>query len=387
MEKKNKCLEIMKGIVSNIWYVIAIIATVAIIFLLFVNWGTVLQVLGRFIAILMPFIFGFFFAYLVKPLVEIIKKGLNIISPNKAIKVKKAISVLISYIILIGALTIVIVYIFPQVQDSAKELGTSVKEGYQYMITHEKEINDKIPFFDISGIIDYTKDFLYDKIMNHGSDWFPYLYQISSSIISTFYNILMGLVISIYIILDGKSLKKSLRKIVYAISPSKSEEKVWQTLKQCNHIFNGFLLGKVIDSLIIGIICLIGMSILQLPYALLLSIIVCITNMIPYFGPIIGAIPGVLIYLFIDPKLAIIFAIWILVLQQFDGLYLGPKILGDQTGIKPLWVIFGITVGGAYFGVIGMFLGVPTVAVITYLSNLFLNKKLKKKNISLFDSE
>lgn len=387
MEKKNKCLEIMKGIVSNIWYVIAIIATVAIIFLLFVNWGTVLQVLGRFIAILMPFIFGFFFAYLVKPLVEIIKKGLNIISPNKAIKVKKAISVLISYIILIGALTIVTVYIFPQVQDSAKELGTSVKEGYQYMITHEKEINDKIPFFDISGIIDYTKDFLYDKIMNHGSDWFPYLYQISSSIISTFYNILMGLVISIYIILDGKSLKKSLRKIVYAISPSKSEEKVWQTLKQCNHIFNGFLLGKVIDSLIIGIICLIGMSILQLPYALLLSIIVCITNMIPYFGPIIGAIPGVLIYLFIDPKLAIIFAIWILVLQQFDGLYLGPKILGDQTGIKPLWVIFGITVGGAYFGVIGMFLGVPTVAVITYLSNLFLNKKLKKKKISLFDSE
>lgn len=387
MEKKNKCLEIMKGIVSNIWYVIAIIATVAIIFLLFVNWGTVLQVLGRFIAILMPFIFGFFFAYLVKPLVEIIKKGLNIISPNKAIKVKKAISVLISYIILIGALTIVTVYIFPQVQDSAKELGTSVKEGYQYMITHEKEINDKIPFFDISGIIDYTKDFLYDKIMNHGSDWFPYLYQISSSIISTFYNILMGLVISIYIILDGNSLKKSLRKIVYAISPSKSEEEVWQTLKQCNHIFNGFLLGKVIDSLIIGIICLIGMSILQLPYALLLSIIVCITNMIPYFGPIIGAIPGVLIYLFIDPKLAIIFAIWILVLQQFDGLYLGPKILGDQTGIKPLWVIFGITVGGAYFGVIGMFLGVPTVAVITYLSNLFLNKKLKKKNISLFDSE
>lgn len=387
MEKKNKCLEIMKGIVSNIWYVIAIIATIAIIFLLFVNWGTVLQVLGRFIAILMPFIFGFFFAYLVKPLVEIIKKGLNLISPNKAIKVKKAISVLISYIILIGVLTIVIVYIFPQVQDSAKELGTSVKEGYQYMITHEKEINDKIPFFDISGIIDYTKNFLYDKIMNHGSDWFPYLYQISSSIISTFYNILMGLVISIYIILDGKSLKKSLRKIVYAISPSKSEEEVWQTLKQCNHIFNGFLLGKVIDSLIIGIICLIGMSILQLPYALLLSIIVCITNMIPYFGPIIGAIPGVLIYLFIDPKLAIIFAIWILVLQQFDGLYLGPKILGDQTGIKPLWVIFGITVGGAYFGVIGMFLGVPTVAVIMYLSNLFLNKKLKKKNISLFDSE
>ena len=162
---------------------------------------------------------------------------------------------------------------------------------------------------------------------------------------------------------------------------------MWKTIRECNHIFNGFLFGKMIDSLIIGILCFIIMNVLHLPYSLLMSLIVGITNMIPYFGPIIGAIPGVLMYLFIDPKLSLIFAIMILVLQQFDGLYLGPKILGDQTGIKPLWVIFGITVGGAYFGVIGMFLGVPTVAVITYLSNLFLNKKLKKKNISLFDSE
>ena len=128
------------------------------------------------------------------------------------------------------------------------------------------------------------------------------------------------------------------------------------------------------------------MSVLRLPYALLLSLIVCITNMIPYFGPFIGAVPGVLIYLFIDIKLSIIFAIMILVLQQFDGLYLGPKILGDQTGIKPLWVIFGITVGGAYFGVMGMFLGVPTVAVLMYLVNIILNKKLKKKEIQSLDS-
>ena len=175
--------------------------------------------------------------------------------------------------------------------------------------------------------------------------------------------------------------------MIYAVSPSKKEEEVWDTIKQCNHIFNGFLIGKVIDSLIIGIICLVAMIILQLPYALLLSLIVCITNMIPYFGPIIGAVPGVLIYLFIEPRLAIVFAVLILILQQFDGLYLGPKILGDQTGIKPLWVIFGITVGGAYFGVLGMFLGVPTVAVLTYLINLIIEKKLKRKNISSFDSQ
>lgn len=386
MEKKNKCLEILKTLVSNVWYVIALIALVAIVFLLFANWGITLLVLERFLAIIMPFILGFFFACLVNPLVKSIKRGLNHIHKGKAMQVKRAISVFISYLIVIGIITILIIYIYPQVKDSVSELGKSIRSGYQYMITHEQEINDKIPFIDLSGGIEYAKNFLYDKIMNHGSDIFPYVYQISSSVLSTAYNVLMGLVVSIYIILDSRKLKRSVKKIIYAVSPKNREKEVWETLKQCNHIFNGFLFGKVIDSLIIGIICLIAMSILRLPYALLLSLIVCITNMIPYFGPFIGAIPGVLIYLFIDFRLAIIFAVMILILQQFDGLYLGPKILGDQTGIKPLWVIFGITVGGAYFGVMGMFLGVPAVAVLMYLVNLFLNKKLKKKNITSLDT-
>ena len=385
MEKKNRSLEILKSIVSNIWYVIAIIAVIAVVTMMIANWGTVLMVISRFIGILMPFIYGFFFAYLIKPLVSLIAKGLNVFSRNKGMKIKQLLSVLFSYIIVIGVLAVIIIYIFPQVRDSAKDLGKSVQDGYKYMITHEQEINDRIPFMDISGIIDYAKKFLYDKIMNHGSDWFPYVYQISSSVLGTLYNVLLGLVVSIYIILDAKKLKQSIKRIIYAISPKKKEEEVWDTIKQCNHIFSGFLLGKVIDSLIIGIICLIAMSILRLPYALLLSLIVGVTNMIPYFGPIIGAVPGVLIYLFVDARLVIIFAILILVLQQFDGLYLGPKILGDQTGIKPLWVIFGITVGGAYFGVLGMFLGVPTVAVLAYLVNLLVTKKLKKKEIHSFD--
>lgn len=387
MEKKNRCLEILKTLVSNLWYVIVLVSMIAIIFLMIANWGTILHFLERFLSILMPFILGFFFACLINPLVKVIKKGLNRFKTGKALRVKRAISVFISYIIIIGAITILIIYIFPQVKGSVAELGKSIQNGYQYMITHEQEINDKIPFIDLSGAIDYMKKFAYDRIMNHGTDLIPYVYQISSSLVTTSYNVLMGLVISIYIVLDGRKLKKSIKKVIYAISPKKKEEEVWDTLKQCNHIFNGFLFGKMVDSLIIGVICLIAMSILRLPYALLLSLIVCITNMIPYFGPFIGAVPGVLIYLFIDIRLAFIFAIMILVLQQFDGLYLGPKILGDQTGIKPLWVIFGITVGGAYFGVMGMFLGVPTVAVIMYLVNTLLDKKLKKKDIASFDSE
>lgn len=387
MEKKNKCLEILKTLVSNMWYIVALIAIIAIIFLMIANWGVVLAVIGKFLTILMPFILGFFFACFINPLVKRVHSLLNRMKPGKGAKIKKAFSVIISYVVVIGVITVLLIYIIPQIKESIGELGNTIQDGYQYMITHQKELNEKIPFIGLGGGIEYIKEFAYKKIMSNGSEILPYVYHVSSSLLTTSYNVLMGLVISIYIILDMKKLKRSARKVVYALSPKKKEQEVWQTMKQCSHIFNGFLIGKMIDSLIIGILCLIAMSILKLPYALLLSLIVCITNMIPYFGPIIGAIPGVMIYLFIDIRYAFIFALMILILQQFDGLYLGPKILGDQTGIKPLWVIFGITVGGAYFGVMGMFLGVPVVAVIMYLLQLFLDKKLKKKNISTFDSK
>ena len=387
MEKKNKCLEILKTLVSNMWYIVALVAIIAIIFLMIANWGVVLAVIGKFLTILMPFILGFFFACFINPLVKRVHSLLNRMKPGKGAKIKKAFSVIISYVVVIGVITVLLIYIIPQIKESIGELGNTIQDGYQYMITHQKELNEKIPFIGLGGGIEYIKEFAYKKIMSNGSEILPYVYHVSSSLLTTSYNVLMGLVISIYIILDMKKLKRSARKVVYALSPKKKEQEVWQTMKQCSHIFNGFLIGKMIDSLIIGILCLNAMSILKLPYALLLSLIVCITNMIPYFGPIIGAIPGVMIYLFIDIRYAFIFALMILILQQFDGLYLGPKILGDQTGIKPLWVIFGITVGGAYFGVMGMFLGVPVVAVIMYLLQLFLDKKLKKKNISTFDSK
>lgn len=384
---KNKYVTMLKSFVSNIWYVVSLVAVCTIVIFLIANWSGTVSIIGRFISVLMPFIFGFFFAYLINPFVRLIQKQLGKIKKDKWLRVKKGISVLISYVIVLSVIAIIIIYIFPQIKESTKELGRSLTKGYNYVTTHEKEINELLPFIQVSEIVNYVKEDLCGEIMNYGSDIFPYVYHLSSSVFSIIYNIFFGLVISIYIVWDSEILVRNLKKIVYALSPKKKAKGVWNTILQCNHIFNGFLFGKAIDSLIIGVLCLITMTILQLPFALLLSVIVCITNMIPYFGPIIGAVPGVLIYLFIDPKLSIIFAILILILQQFDGLYLGPKILGDLTGIKPLWVIFGITVGGAYFGVMGMFLGVPTVAVLMYLVNLFLNRKLKKKEISLSDIE
>lgn len=387
MEKKNRVMEMLKSLVSNIWYMVMLVAICTAVVVIILNWGKTMTALGRLIKILAPFIIGFFLAYLIKPLVALFKNLFNLVKRGSYMKVKKAAAVILSYIIIVGMIAIIIIYIAPQIRDSLKGIGHSVIRGYNYVSTHKEEMNAMIPFINLGDFMEYIKNNLGSRLLDQGEIVVPYVYEMSSSIAAVFYNILMGLVISIYMILDGRNLINHLKRGVFAIVPKEKSESVWATLRECNHIFNGFLFGKAIDSLIIGIICLIAMSILKLPFALFMSLIVCITNMIPYFGPIIGAIPGVIIYLFISPKLSLIFAIMILILQQFDGLYLGPKILGDLTGIKPLWVIFGITVGGAYFGFVGMFLGVPTVAVIMYLLNLFVEKKLHKKGIELFNSK
>lgn len=387
MDKKNRILESLKTLVSNIWYIVALVAICTAVIVIILNWGRTLLVIGNFIKVLAPFIIGFFLAYLIKPLVAIFKNLFNLAQRGRYMKVKKAAAVILSYVIIVGLIAIIIVYIAPQISESVRGIGKSITRGYNYVSTHKEEMNNMIPFINLGDLMEYIKDNMGNRILDQGEIIVPYVYEMSSSIAAVLYNILMGLVISIYMILDGRNLINHLKRGVYAVVPKDKSDGVWSTMRECNHIFNGFLFGKAIDSLIIGIICLIAMSILRLPFALFMSLIVCITNMIPYFGPIIGAIPGVIIYLFINPKLSLIFAIMILVLQQFDGLYLGPKILGDLTGIKPLWVIFGITVGGAYFGFVGMFLGVPTVAVIMYLLNLFVEKKLHKKGIQLFDSK
>lgn len=384
-EKRSKIKDLLKEILSNGGYVIGLVFICTLIIVAVINLGTTIDIIGRFLAIIAPFIFGFFFAYLIRPIVATLEKPLKRIKKGKGEKIKRVISIVVSYLIVIGALTIIIVYIFPQMKNSVKDIGNSVKNGYNYVTNHLDEMNAMIPVINLGSVIEYIQNNLIDKLMSNSGTIVPVVYHFSSSVLTSLYNIFMGLVISIYMIIDGQKLKNSIKRIIYALSPIEKAPAICKTISKCNHIFNGFLFGKAVDSLIIGILCFIAMSILQLPYSLLLSVIVGITNMIPYFGPIIGAIPGFVIYLFIDPKLSLVFAIMILILQQFDGLYLGPKILGDLTGIKPLWVIFGIVIGGAYFGAVGMFLGVPTVAVFMYLADLFIESKLKKKKIDLSD--
>ena len=379
----NKIGGYLRAMKGNLLSIVVIIAVIVIVTGMIINWGATIYQIGRFFKIITPFIAGIILAFLVSPLVDKIHWLLKKITGSEDKKSHiRTISIAISYVIVLVFLGVTLVYIVPQVIKSFKDLTVSLRDSYKFLIENPAEVQRKYPILPMESIVKYLHENVSKISVGYGKDFatfvFPYIFNFSRSIVSGVVNIIFSIVISCYFVIDKAKIAAKLKEIIYVFYKKKNAPMVWNTIRECNHIFNGFLVGKMIDSLIIGILCLIIMNIIGLPYSILFSVIVGITNMIPYFGPFIGAIPGVVIYLVIEPKNALIFAIMIFLLQQFDGLYLGPKILGDLTGIKPLMVIFGITVGGAYFGVIGMFLGVPTVAVIVHLIKVFYNAKKDK---------
>ena len=194
-------------------------------------------------------------------------------------------------------------------------------------------------------------------------------------------DVLVGAMISIYLLFSKEKYMAQAKKIIYAFMKSKHANTTIHICRKANEIFTGFIIGKIIDSAIIGVLCFIGLSILKMPYVLLISVIVGVTNVIPVFGPYIGAIPGIILITLVNPLQGLYFAIFILALQQLDGNVIGPAILGDSTGLSPFWVIFSIIVGGGMFGVIGIFIGVPTFALIYYMFNMLLRQKLEHKKL------
>lgn len=368
-------------------YTLAVIAIGTIIISLIVNFSYTVLAIKQIINVLTPFIIAFFIAYILNPIVVAIDNRFLL----KTLKIKhdtvrKVLSILLSYLIVIGIIAISLIYIIPELLTTLSELNGTITHISEKAIYYIQNLEETFPYIDFTVIEDKINEAI-PTLISYGtnllSDVFPTLINISVSIVRVIINLVLSIVISCYMLSDKKVLKKNVKRIIYCFVSKPKANTIFANAKECNSIFNRFIVGKTIDSLIIGVICYILMSILHLNYAILLSVIVGITNMIPYFGPFIGAVPGVLLFLATDPIKSLVFAFMILVLQQFDGLYLGPKILGESTGLKPLWVIFGITVGGACMGVIGMFLGVPITAVIAYLLDKAINHRLENKNVTI----
>ena len=209
--------------------------------------------------------------------------------------------------------------------------------------------------------------------------------NISSGIVvgvKAVFNFMVGIIVAVYLLNSKETLIAQFKKFVYLLFSKKTGNKILEGLSYANMVFGGFINGKILDSIIIGILCFIFTAAIGMKYAVLISVIVGVTNIIPFFGPFIGAIPGALLALMDDPMMFIIFIIFVLALQQFDGNILGPLILGDSTGLSGMWVLVAILVGGDLFGVAGMVLGVPVFACIYALVAVLLRDGLRSKNLS-----
>lgn len=332
---------------------------------------------------LSPFIYGIGIAFLLNPLRKIIEYswlGKTKLKP----RTKKVIASFGALFIGIIMLFVFFSILIPQMISSIQTFLSSF-EGYVDSARNFFESNN---FFSddllktLNPVIDKGVSMLGDWVSNIASSLNAIL-MYSVIFAKSVMNFLIGMIIALYILLDEINLKRQIKKVLYALLPEKTTKSILRTTRLTINTFNSFVAGKAVDSLIIGILCYIILSFMKMPYTPLISVVVGVTNMIPVFGPFLGAVPSILILLLVDPFKALEFSIFVLILQQVDGNIIGPRILGGAVGLPTLYVMFAIIIGGALFGIVGMFIGVPVFSVIFVLVSEFIHRQLDRKNITV----
>lgn len=376
---------IAKRTISNI----IIVSVGIILFFIIKNLGGIFNKVGEIIRLLMPFIYGFAIAYLLAiPLKFLEDKVLKFMDKKNQYKAKRFISITITYISAAILISIVFAILVPELSRSIYTLLENIPE---YINALEEYINNIVIALNLNAdmVEELVKDFnsISKYITSIAGTAVLDLFQFSANITQSILNIFIATIISIYLLAGKEKFFAQTKKFLYAILPEKTVKYVVELTRSSHKTFIGFLGGKLLDSLIIGIICFVGMKIFKMPYPLLVSFIIGITNIVPVFGPFIGAVPSVIIIFIASPIKALWFILFILVLQQFDGNILGPKILGNSTGLTAFWVMFAILLGNGLFGLVGMILGVPTFAVIYSIIVSMINNILKEKGLSVETKE
>lgn len=335
----------------------------------------------RFIGVLTPFIYGTILAFLIGPFVRFFEFSLFGMFKWKS-GTKRLLAVMLTLLILIELTILFFSFIIPQIVLSLGSISVKLPE---YVIILEDLLNEWMRVInlnqDLSSLILDSSENLLQSFVSTLQAFVPKLLDYSWQLTMTIFNLIVGVAIAVYITLDKERFVLQVKKMHYYIFGQKITDDLIDLSRLSLNMMHRFILGKALDSLIIGVICYLGMLLLKLEYPVLISVVIGITNMIPVFGPFIGAVPGALILLIVSPIQALWFILFIIVLQQFDGNYLGPRILGDSMGLPSLWIMFAIIVGGGYFGLVGMFLGVPIFAVIYLVFKRLIHNKLNDKAI------
>ncbi len=357
--------------------------------------------IGWFIDMLLPVIIGFVIAYLMNPSMNFFERHLvrrmNPRVPADYKRIRKM-SIAIVYFIFVGAIILFIRFLIPQLADNvlfftdnAQKYITNITIALANLETYIYDNLTAIPPDVVDQAFDMVTQTFESINFNAILDMaFGSLNTIVTTVISSTVSVIgvvfdgiISLIVSIYVLGQKETFANGSKRLIYAIFKIDTAEKIIGICKESHTMMIKFFVGKSIDSLIIGILCFIGLWLMNNPYALLLSLMMGVCNMIPYFGPFIGGVPAVIITLFEGIMPAVFVAIFIIVLQQFDGLYLGPKILGDSLGITPFWIISSVTIGGGIAGAFGMFVACPIAAVIIIVTNRWIDRKLTTHGVDL----
>jgi len=373
--------------------VFSIIASAILFFFFVFRMNVILGFLGKMTDILTPIILGAAIAYLINPLVTVTDRYLFSFCKRCHLPAKvsgfisMAISITLWLGLLIAGISLLFSMIVPELYSSIVKLAGDFRTYVTVIINFVNEHLQNNPEISkyLEEVLTTLTNSLYNWVNNEliiqAQNIMSKLTVGISWVVSLVTDLVVSLIVSVYLLISKKRFIGQLKKLLYVFFKPDTANASLSIFRQVNKIFGGFISGKLIDSLIIGILCFIGVSILKMPYPLLISVIVGVTNVIPFFGPFIGAIPSAFLVLIIDPGKCLIFIIFIFLLQQLDGNVIGPAILGDSTGVSPFWIIVSILVGGGLFGFVGMLLGVPTFAVLYYLVKTFSEYYLKKKHL------
>ncbi len=375
----------------------AVLTALMIVYRLISDLSGVGRVLSSVAQMLLPFIVGLALAYLLSPFYDLVRRGAGKLFVNKkkepfrfagaACKITATVASLLLLAAVVGGL---LSMVLPQAYQSISNLIATLPDKTSVVLAWINAtadrfggdgkaaawLSDSISYVTTTAIQWVQQDFL----PNLGG----FAKEISTGVIGvigTVTDVFIGLIICVYTLNSKELFAAQAKKLLYALFKTSNANAILRITRFADHTFGRFINGILLDSLLLGVLCFIGMTILRMPYALLISAIVGLFNVVPIFGPIVAAVIGTFFVLLEDPIKALIFVVFALVIQQLDGNIIAPKILGDQTGLSGFWVIFSIILGGGLFGVLGMILGVPTFAVIYVLVKQAVESRLQKRSI------
>ena len=362
--------------------------------------GTLQSFVTKLVKALAPVLYGFVMAYLLAPVVNWLESLLTG-EADRALKGKKrkaihnvwlrALSILITWAVVIFLIYLLMVMLIPQLVESITMLVNNAENYYNKIYDWANGLlsGDTQMGQWLSGLIDKYYDDALAFLESHILPWAQSMITNLTDgiwsgiwgVLSFLKNFIIGIIVSVYMLAMKERSAARCAKLVYGTFREERARLIIKGTRKVDQIFSGFVRGKLLDSLIIGILCFIGCSILKLPYTPLVSVFVGVTNVIPFFGPFIGAIPSAFLILLVSPLKCLYFIIFIIVLQQLDGNVIGPRILGGSTGISSFWVVVAILVGGGFHGMLGMFLGVPVCASLQALLKYVIDGRLRKRNM------